>query len=60
MFGPDMCGSTKRTHVIFNYPPKDENLEDQSTDTGGSEEKGHTEPPAGIAIGKELVTEFVP
>ena len=27
MFGPDMCGSTKRTHVIFNYPAKDENLE---------------------------------
>lgn len=27
MFGPDICGtSSKRTHVIFNYPPKDENL----------------------------------
>jgi calreticulin len=27
MFGPDVCGSTNRkTHVIFNYPPKDENL----------------------------------
>lgn len=24
MFGPDVCGSTKRTHVIFNY--KDNNL----------------------------------
>lgn len=20
MFGPDVCGSTQRTHVIFNYP----------------------------------------
>lgn len=26
MFGPDVCGSTKRTHAIFNYPPKDDNL----------------------------------
>lgn len=26
MFGPDICGSTKRTHVIFNYPPKNDNL----------------------------------
>lgn len=26
MFGPDICGSTKRTHVIFNYPAKKENL----------------------------------
>eukprot|EP00968_Pinguiococcus_pyrenoidosus_P026460 scaffold7092_cov262-Pinguiococcus_pyrenoidosus.AAC.20 len=27
MFGPDICGSgTKKTHVIFHYPPKDENL----------------------------------
>jgi calreticulin len=26
MFGPDICGSTKRTHAIFNYPPKNENL----------------------------------
>lgn len=27
MFGPDICGtSSKRTHVIFNYPAKDENL----------------------------------
>jgi hypothetical protein len=22
MFGPDICGATQRTHVIFNYPPK--------------------------------------
>jgi calreticulin len=36
MFGPDICGMTKRTHVIFNYPPKDENLlikEDVKTET---------------------------
>jgi len=27
MFGPDICGySNRRTHVIFNYPPKAENL----------------------------------
>mmetsp|Transcript_31899 Transcript_31899/g.101563 ORF Transcript_31899/g.101563 Transcript_31899/m.101563 type:complete len:322 (-) Transcript_31899:16-981(-) len=26
MFGPDVCGTTRRTHVIFNYPPKDDNL----------------------------------
>ena len=27
MFGPDICGpSNKKTHVIFNYPPKNENL----------------------------------
>jgi len=26
MFGPDVCGSTRRTHVIFNYPPKNDNL----------------------------------
>jgi calreticulin len=26
MFGPDVCGTTRKTHVIFNYPPKDENL----------------------------------
>ena len=27
MFGPDVCGSSnRRTHVIFNYEPKDENL----------------------------------
>lgn len=27
MFGPDMCGSSNRkTHVIFNYEPKNENL----------------------------------
>mmetsp|Transcript_18832 Transcript_18832/g.18948 ORF Transcript_18832/g.18948 Transcript_18832/m.18948 type:complete len:400 (+) Transcript_18832:85-1284(+) len=27
MFGPDVCGtSNRKTHVIFNYPPKDENL----------------------------------
>ena len=26
MFGPDVCGFTQRTHVIFNYPPKDDNL----------------------------------
>lgn len=27
MFGPDICGpSNKKTHVILNYAPKDENL----------------------------------
>mmetsp|Transcript_14987 Transcript_14987/g.22548 ORF Transcript_14987/g.22548 Transcript_14987/m.22548 type:complete len:396 (-) Transcript_14987:149-1336(-) len=27
MFGPDVCGpSNRKTHVIFNYPPKDDNL----------------------------------
>jgi len=27
MFGPDICGSSnKKTHVIFNYPKKDDNL----------------------------------
>jgi calreticulin len=27
MFGPDICGySNRRTHVIFNYPPKADNL----------------------------------
>jgi calreticulin len=27
MFGPDVCGSSNRkTHVIFNYPPKGDNL----------------------------------
>mmetsp|Transcript_42516 Transcript_42516/g.51030 ORF Transcript_42516/g.51030 Transcript_42516/m.51030 type:complete len:411 (-) Transcript_42516:380-1612(-) len=26
MFGPDMCGSTKRTHVILNSEKKDENV----------------------------------
>lgn len=26
MFGPDVCGSTKRTHVILNYEKKKDNL----------------------------------
>ena len=27
MFGPDVCGtSNKKTHVILNYPPKEDNL----------------------------------
>jgi len=26
MFGPDICGATKRTHVILNYPPKKDNV----------------------------------
>ena len=27
MFGPDKCGpSNKKTHVIFNYPPRNDNL----------------------------------
>lgn len=27
MFGPDVCGpSNRKTHVIFNYPPKKDNL----------------------------------
>eukprot|EP00591_Stephanopyxis_turris_P004987 CAMPEP_0195515162 /NCGR_PEP_ID=MMETSP0794_2-20130614/6323_1 /TAXON_ID=515487 /ORGANISM="Stephanopyxis turris, Strain CCMP 815" /LENGTH=405 /DNA_ID=CAMNT_0040643545 /DNA_START=84 /DNA_END=1301 /DNA_ORIENTATION=+ len=25
MFGPDICGQTKRTHVILNYEPKGDN-----------------------------------
>lgn len=24
MFGPDKCGTSSRTHVIFNYPAKGE------------------------------------
>jgi len=26
MFGPDICGHTKRTHAILNYPPKKDNV----------------------------------
>jgi len=26
MFGPDICGPTKRTHAIFHYNPKNDNL----------------------------------
>lgn len=26
MFGPDVCGHTKKVHVIFHYPKKGENL----------------------------------
>jgi calreticulin len=26
MFGPDICGANKRTHVIFHYDKKDDNL----------------------------------
>ncbi|CAM9131367.1 unnamed protein product [Chrysoparadoxa australica] len=26
MFGPDICGSSARTHVIFGYPPKNDNI----------------------------------
>ena len=26
MFGPDICGNDKKTHLILNYPPKNENL----------------------------------
>jgi len=26
MFGPDICGSIRRTHVIFHYGPKKDNL----------------------------------
>ena len=26
MFGPDICGSNKRTHVILNHPSKEDNL----------------------------------
>merc|ERR1711862_484738 len=25
-FGPDICGQTKRTHTILNYPPKKDNV----------------------------------
>lgn len=32
MFGPDICGSSNRkTHVIFNYPPKNDNLQNKKT-----------------------------
>eukprot|EP00620_Florenciella_sp_RCC1587_P020525 CAMPEP_0182571430 /NCGR_PEP_ID=MMETSP1324-20130603/13345_1 /TAXON_ID=236786 /ORGANISM="Florenciella sp., Strain RCC1587" /LENGTH=400 /DNA_ID=CAMNT_0024786035 /DNA_START=31 /DNA_END=1233 /DNA_ORIENTATION=+ len=41
MFGPDMCGSTKRTHVIFNYPAKDENLEAKSEIKCETDQKSH-------------------
>merc|ERR1711933_602668 len=27
MFGPDICGSNKRTHVILHYPPKKDNVQ---------------------------------
>jgi len=26
MFGPDICGQSKRTHTILNYPPKKDNV----------------------------------
>jgi calreticulin len=41
MFGPDVCGGTRKTHVIFNYPPKDENLEMKKTISPSTDQKSH-------------------
>jgi len=41
MFGPDMCGMTKKTHVIFNYPPKDENLDMKKEVKCETDQKSH-------------------
>ena len=42
MFGPDICGSSnRRTHVIFNYPAKDENLEAKSEIKCETDQKSH-------------------
>jgi len=39
MFGPDVCGTTKRTHVIFNY--KDKNLLTKKTITPETDQLTH-------------------
>lgn len=39
MFGPDVCGSTKRVHVIFNY--KGENLLTKKTISPPSDQLSH-------------------
>jgi len=41
MFGPDICGGTRKTHVIFNYPAKDANLEMKKTVSPLSDQKSH-------------------
>jgi len=41
MFGPDICGGTRKTHVIFNYPSKGENLEMKKTVAPLSDQKSH-------------------
>jgi len=41
MFGPDICGGTRKTHVIFNYAPKDTNLEMKKTVAPVSDQKSH-------------------
>lgn len=41
MFGPDVCGGTRKTHVIFNYPPKEANLEMKKTIAPSTDQKSH-------------------
>merc|ERR1711964_458806 len=42
MFGPDICGySTKKVHVIFKYPKKDDNLLTKHTITAETDESSH-------------------
>jgi len=42
MFGPDICGySTKKVHVIFHYPPKNENLLISKEITAETDQLGH-------------------
>jgi len=42
MFGPDVCGtSTKRVHVIFNYPAKKDNLLIKKTITAETDQLSH-------------------
>jgi len=42
MFGPDICGySTKKVHVIFNYPKKDENLQLKKEITAETDQLTH-------------------
>lgn len=39
MFGPDLCGTTRKTHAIFNY--KDTNLENKKHISGGFDDAMH-------------------
>jgi len=44
MFGPDVCGSTRKVHVIFNYPSKPEekqNLEMKKQVSPLTDQKSH-------------------
>jgi len=42
MFGPDICGySTKKVHVIFHYPKKDENLQLKKEITAETDQLTH-------------------